>query len=125
MARRRFRFSLLTGALVLICAVGAGGGGSPQSAALPACLDCPPPSIQTSKDVQVRLTVTINADGRVLGAEVVQSSEPKINKKVVEAVRKWRFQAVRGADGTRVGGEVPVIINLRVRHEQRHPGKDS
>jgi TonB family protein len=125
MARRRFRFSLLMGALVLICPVGANGRKSPQNAALPACLDCPPPSIQTDKDVQVKLTVTINADGRVLDAEVVQSSEPKINKKVVAAVRKWRFQAVRGADGTRVGGEVPVVINLHVRHQTPHPGRDS
>jgi TonB family protein len=125
MARRRFRFSLLMGALVLICAVGADGGRSPQNGTLPACLDCPPPSIQTNKDVQVRLTVTINADGRVLDAAVVQSTEPKINKKVVAAVRKWRFQAVRGADGTRVGGEVPVVINLHVRREARHPDKHS
>ena len=73
----------------------------------------------------MRLTVTINADGRVLDAEVVQSSEPKINKSVVAAVRKWRFQAVRGADGARVGGEVPVVINLHVRHNAWHPGRDS
>ena len=100
----------------MICAARADGGKLPQNAALPACLDCPPPSIMVNKDVQVKLTVTINADGRVLDAAVVQSSEPKINKRVVAAVRKWRFQAVRGADGTRVGGEVPVTIHLYVRH---------
>jgi TonB family protein len=115
MARRQFRFSLMMGALVMICAARAAGGKLPQSGALPACLDCPPPSIQVNKDVQVKLTVTINADGRVLDAAVVQSSEPKINKKIVAAVLKWRFQAARGADGTRVGGEVPVVINLRVK----------
>jgi TonB family protein len=115
MARLRSRFSLMMGALVMICAARAAGGKLPQSAALPACLDCPPPVIQVNKDVQVKLTVTINADGRVLDAAVVQSSEPKINKKIVAAVRKWRFQAARGADGTRVGGEVPVVINLRVK----------
>jgi TonB family protein len=111
----RVRVWLMVGAVVMICATGADGGKLPQNA-LPACLDCPPPYIQVSKDVQVKLTVTINADGRVLDAAVVQCSEPKINKKVVAAVRKWRFQAVRGADGTRVGGEVPVTINLHVRH---------
>jgi TonB family protein len=111
----QFRFSLMMGALVVICAAYAAGGKLPQSAALPACLDCPPPSILVNKDVQVKLTVTIDADGRVLDAAVVQSSEPKINKKIVAAVRKWRFQAVRGADGMRTGGEVPVVINLRVK----------
>jgi TonB family protein len=115
MARPQFRFSLMMGALVMFCAARAASGKLPQSATLPACLDCPPPSILVNKDVQVKLTVTINADGRVLDAAVVQSSEPKINKKILAAVRKWRFQAVRGADGTRVGGEVPVVINLRVK----------
>jgi TonB family protein len=106
----------MAGAMVGICAATLDGRKLPQSAALPACLDCPPPLIPVNKDVQVKLTVTINADGRVLDAAVVQSSEPKINKKVVAAVRKWRFQAARGADGTRVGGDVPVTINLHVRH---------
>ena len=112
----RFWVFLMMGAVVAIGAARGEGGKLPQNGALPACLDCPPPLIQVNKDVQVRLTVTINADGRVLDAAVVQSSEPKINKKVVAAVRKWRFQAVRGADGTRVGGEVPVTISLHVRH---------
>ena len=103
-------------AMVMMGAARADGGKAAQNGALPACLNCPPPLIQVNRDVQVKLTVTINADGRVLDAAVVQSSEPKINKKVVAAVRKWRFQAVRGADGTRVGGEVPVTIYLHVRH---------
>ncbi len=90
----------------------AGMGRIARSPSPAACLDCPPPW-NVTKDAKVKLLVTVNTEGRVTIVELTETSDEKIVKDVIAAVRKWRFQAARGTDGLPTTVQVPVVVNTR------------
>jgi TonB family protein len=90
----------------------AGMGRIPRSPSGAACLDCPPPW-NVTKDAKVKLLVTVNTEGRVTTVELTETSDEKIVKDVIAAVRKWRFQPARGTDGLPTTVQVPVVVNTR------------
>jgi TonB family protein len=70
----------------------------------------------------VILDARIDLEGRVAEACILRGVAPDIDARVVEAVRRWRFEPARLKPGVVVEGErlrpgaaVPVIMTLSVR----------
>lgn len=51
-----------------------------------------PPLMQTMRQGQVRVRIEVDVDGRLAHAEVVSSSDKRLDPVALAAVRRWRFQ---------------------------------
>lgn len=134
MIRRRFGFGALIAAVAL-CFCGCLKSAQPQPtnakakatpiyeafAKLPErglrnlALDAPTPpypeeSLRQGHAGVAVIDVNVEADGHVMSTELQEAPDKLIGSKVVETVRRWRFQTWRFPDGTRDARSTARVI---------------
>ena len=79
--------------------------------AVPKCAYCPAPR-PGKVEALVVLQVTVTVDGRVTNISVIRSGGADLDKKAIEAVRKWRLKPATGRHGQPVAVIVPIEIHF-------------
>jgi len=93
---------------------GKNGVGSPK------CAWCPNPQF-TEEGVRwlrsyqgiVLLRIVVTADGKAKDIEVLQGAACGLTERAVAAVRQWRFEPARDADGNPVAVRISIEVNFR------------
>ena len=84
---------------------------------LPACAYCPAPEYTSrARRAKIQGTVGMEAvvtvDGRAQRISVIKGLDTGLDKKAVEAIKKWRFTPAHDADGRPVAISVPVDLTF-------------
>ena len=86
---------------------------------VPACTYCPLPEYTNqARKARIQGTVVVQAvvtvDGRAEHISVVRGLGSGLDEKAIEAVKKWRFNPARDADGHPVAVAVPMEVTFRL-----------
>jgi TonB family protein len=82
---------------------------------MPACIQCPSPNLVARKFMgEVRLRITVTAQGEVKDIKVIKSLSKDLDKRAIEAVQKWKFKPARRPDGTPVAVRTVVAVTFTI-----------
>ena len=76
-------------------------------------VEYPPQEKQAGAEGDVRVKLLIDTNGDVAKVTVVQSAGRLFDAAVIDAVRRWKYEPARSADGRPVASEVKVAIRFR------------
>lgn len=68
----------------------------------------------------VKIEALIDEEGRVFAAEVIESLDPQLDAKALEAVRSWRFRPAMD-DGVAVMQVVHIPVNFHLLDAEGEP----
>lgn len=85
----------------------------------PSCIYCPRPSysdeaLRARFEGDVRLQVTITAEGRAVNIKVVKSPGLGLDRQATDALKGWRFKPALGPDGKAVAVDIPVEVTFHL-----------
>jgi TonB family protein len=86
---------------------------------LPTCVYCPAPEYTSrARRAKIQGTVgiqtVVNVEGRAERISVIKGLDSGLDKKAIEAVRKWHFAPAHDASGQPVAISVPVDVTFSV-----------
>ena len=91
----------------------------PRPMSYPKCTYCPAPSyseqgVKKKISGTVQLLVTVTVDGGVGDVEVKRSLEPSMDEQAIKAVKRWRFEPAKDANGVPMETRTPVLVTFRL-----------